>query len=111
MAATLQELSAAVLAFRDERDWKQFHGPKDTAIGLMLEAAEVLELVQWKRDGDPVDRARLGEELADVLAWVLILAHDQGLDLAEELRRKLEKNARNYPVEKARGVARKYTDL
>jgi NTP pyrophosphatase (non-canonical NTP hydrolase) len=79
---SLGELTAAVLAFRDERDWAQFHTPKDVALSLVLEAAEVLELFQWKDErqvaallADEAGRAALAAELADVLSWVLLLAH------------------------------------
>jgi NTP pyrophosphatase (non-canonical NTP hydrolase) len=113
---TLQSLTRLVLDFRLERDWKQFHNPKDQALSLMLEASELLELMQW-RNGDELlehlssSRQRVGEELADVLGWVLLLAHDLKIDLADAFERKIEENKRKYPVEKCRGSARKYTDL
>jgi NTP pyrophosphatase (non-canonical NTP hydrolase) len=114
--ATLSELTDLVLHFREERDWKQFHNPKDQALSLCLEAAEVVELMQW-RNGDELQvhlssiRERLGEELADVLGWVLLLAHDQQIDLGEAFRRKIKLNSEKYPVGKARGIATKYTEL
>jgi NTP pyrophosphatase (non-canonical NTP hydrolase) len=113
---TLAELTELVLAFRDERDWKQFHNPKDQALSLCLEAAELLELMQW-RSGAELDahlaanRDRLGEELADVLGWVLLLAHDRGIDLSQAFERKIAINRQKYPVDKSRGSARKYTEL
>ena len=113
---SLAELSKLVLDFREERDWKQFHNPKDQALSLCLESAELLELMQW-RNGEELDahlkknRGLLEEELADVLGWVLLLAHDQGIDLADAFERKIKLNSEKYPVEKARGVATKYTDL
>lgn len=113
---TLADLTELVLKFREERDWKQFHNPKDQALSLCLEAAELLELMQW-RNGEELQahldtsRQRLGEELADVLGWVLLLAHDQQIDLGAAFQRKIELNRQKYPVEKARGVATKYTDL
>ncbi len=114
---TLGALTAAVLAFRDERNWAQFHTPKDVALSLVLEAAEVLELFQWKDEqavtaylGEPAGRAALAAELADVLSWVLLLAHDQGIDLGGALHAKLAENARKYPADQARGRAGKYTD-
>ena len=115
MSDSLKELSELVLAFREERDWKQFHNPKDMALSLSLEAGEVMELMQW-RNGDELakhlaeNKQQLGEELADVLGWILLMAHDQGIDLADAFERKIELNKRKYPVEKARGSAAKYTE-
>jgi NTP pyrophosphatase (non-canonical NTP hydrolase) len=86
------------------------------ALSLVLEAAELLELTQWK-NGDELNQAlkvraeSVGDELADVLYWVLLIAHDQAIDLAEAFERKLSKNEAKYPVDKARGSARKYSDL
>jgi NTP pyrophosphatase (non-canonical NTP hydrolase) len=116
MMNTLEELTRSVLKFREERNWQQFHNPKDVALSLTLEAAELLELMQW-RSGEELEqhlkanREALADELADIFGWVLVLAHDRGIDLAEALTAKLAKNAAKYPVEKARGVAKKYTEL
>jgi dCTP diphosphatase len=113
---SLAALSKLVLDFRHERDWKQFHNPKDQALSLVLEAAEFLELMQW-RNGRELEKflkqnkARVEEELADVLGWVLLIAHDLKIDLADAFARKVELNKKKYPVEKARGSARKYTEL
>ena len=113
---TLEHLSGLVLAFREERDWKQFHNPKDQALSLVLESAELLELTQW-RNGRELDeflahsKSRVGEELADVLGWVLLMANDLEIDLGEAFQRKMELNKRKYPIEKAKGSARKYTEL
>lgn len=102
-----------VLKFRDDRDWRQFHTPKDLAISLSLEAAEVLELFQWS--GADLDcaakRDRLREELADVLSYCILMADVCGLDLDEIMNEKVSKNEAKYPVEKARGNAAKYTEL
>jgi NTP pyrophosphatase (non-canonical NTP hydrolase) len=114
--ASLGQLTDLVLRFREERDWKQFHNPKDQALSLCLESAELLELMQW-RNGEELQahlssiKERLGEELADVLGWVLLLAHDQQIDLGRAFERKIRINSEKYPVDKARGVATKYTDL
>jgi NTP pyrophosphatase (non-canonical NTP hydrolase) len=116
MSKTLDDLTKLVLDFREERDWKQFHNAKDMALSLSLEAGEVLELMQW-RNGTELDahlrasRERLGEELADVLGWILLLAHDQQIDLADAFAKKIELNKRKYPVEKARGSAKKWNEL
>ena len=113
---TLATLTSLAMKFRDERDWKQFHNPKDMALSLALESAEVLELTQWK-NGDELrqhlehNRAALGEELSDVLFWVLAMANDFQIDLGEAFKQKLIKNAQKYPIDKAKGVSTKYTDL
>lgn len=110
----LATLAAGLVAFRAERDWQQFHNPKDQALSLVLEAAELLELTQW-RNGAELDahlaanREALSDELADVVGWCLLIAHDRGIDLADACRRKLEKNIAKYPAEKVRGSAAKYT--
>ena len=114
----MEELVKAVLAFRDERDWKQFHNPKDLAISITLEAAELLEHFQWKRPGEvetflakEENRRRLGEEMADVLILLISFADAAGLDLAEAAWAKLRLNAEKYPVERSRGNAKKYDEL
>ena len=102
-----------VIRFRDDRDWRQFHTPKDLAISLSLEAAELLEVFQWSGKDlecpDKLDRIRA--ELADVLSYCVLMADVCGLDLDEILNAKVDKNAAKYPVEKARGSAAKYTEL
>ena len=113
---TLPELLKAALAFRDARHWKQFHNAKDLALTLCLEAAEVLEHTQWKNGRELEDylrehREELADELADVLHVTLLLAEHLKIDLADAFARKMLKNARKYPVEKARGTHRKYTQL
>ena len=113
-AVTLAELTDRLLKFRADRDWQQFHNPKDQMLSLCLEAAEVLELAQW-RQGDALDahlrenQDRLADELADVLGWVLLIASDQGIDLLAAMATKLDKNERKYPIEQAKGRADKYT--
>ena len=102
-----------VLKFRDDRDWRQFHTPKDLAISLSLEAAELLELFQWSGTDlySPDNRDKLREELADVLSYCILMADVCGLDLDEIMNEKVTKNEAKYPVEKARGNASKYTEL
>ena len=114
----MDDLVKAVLAFRDERDWRQFHNPKDLAISITLEAAELLEHFQWKTAAEveallavEENRQRLGEEMADVLILLVSLADVVGLDLLEAARVKLRENAVKYPVEHAKGSARKYDEL
>lgn len=104
------------IAFRAERDWQKYHKPKDIALSLVLEAAEVLELCQWKTD-EEVEQAfkdhpeNLADELADVMGWVFLLAHDFNIDMSTALENKLAKNAAKYPIEKSKGSSKKYTEL
>ena len=110
---TFDEVRRDILRFRDERDWAQFHNPKDLAISVSLEAAELLECFQWSgTDLECAERApRMEEELADVMIYCIMLADRLGVDPVEAMRHKLEQNARKYPVEKARGRSSKYTEL
>ncbi len=106
-----------LLLFRRERDWEQFHRPKDLAISIVLEAAELLEEFQWKNDGE-IKRylqegglSRVSEEIADIAIYVAILSHDLGIDLFEEMEKKIKKNEEKYPVGKSKGSAKKYDKL
>lgn len=110
--ALMQEL----LAFRKERDWEQFHQPKDIAISLSIEAAELLEWFQW-RQAEEVEamlesdkREHLEDEIADVAVYLSYLCHDLGIDLDAVVARKMQKNADKYPRERVRGSADKYTE-
>jgi NTP pyrophosphatase (non-canonical NTP hydrolase) len=112
----LGELRKIILKFRDERDWKQFHNPKDSAISLLLESAEFLEHFQWKNDQEikqhvTKEKDEVSDELADVLFWVILIANDLGIDLVAASKSKMRKNEAKYPVEKARGNHTKYTQL
>ncbi len=112
----LDKLREQVVAFRDERNWKQFHNPKDMAISLVLEATELLEHFQWKTEAEfeahfKQRREAVEDELVDILYWVLLMAHDLDVDLARAQARKMIKNARKYPVEKAKNSHRKYSEL
>jgi dCTP diphosphatase len=113
---TFEELIEKVVAFRDARDWKQFHNPKDSALSLVLEAAEVMEHFQWKNEKEMQKRLKerkedIGDELADVLYWVLLMSHDFKIDLREAFIRKLKKSGEKYPVKKSKGKHTKYTEL
>lgn len=115
---SIAELTALVTRFRDQRDWAQFHTLRNLIVSLNLEAAELLELTQWKPDpeiealaADQSARTALQDECADVLAYLLLIADRAGIDLAAALRAKMEKNALKYPVEASYGSSRKYTDL
>lgn len=106
----LKELEHLLVQFRDERDWEQFHNPKDLATALSIEAGELLEVFLWKSAEDAkVEKVK--EELADVLAYAILLGHHYNLDLEEVVREKVMKNEEKYPVEKAKGIATKYNEL
>jgi NTP pyrophosphatase (non-canonical NTP hydrolase) len=114
----MDDLVKAVVAFRDARDWRQFHNPKDLAISICLEAAELLELFQWKRPeeiraflAEDENLRRVGQEMADVLILLISMADVLRIGLVEAARAKLDENARKYPVERARGNATKYDAL
>ena len=108
-----QETVDMVLKFRDERNWKQFHNPKDLAISLSLEAAELLEIFQWSgTDLECADkREKIEEELADVLHYCILMADACHMDMDEIVQKKVKRNAEKYPVEKAYGRSDKYTEL
>ena len=109
----MQHATDALLKFRDERNWKQFHDPKNLAAALGIEAAELNEVFLWKttEESREVELAKVKEELADVLAYALLLANEFGLNPEQIVLDKVKQNALKYPVEKAKGVATKYTDL
>ena len=106
----MTSLTAQLLAFRNERDWAQFHNPKDLAIALSTEAGELLECFLWKQAHEAMpDKIR--EELSDVIAYALLLAHECKLDVTEIVEEKIRRNAEKYPVDKAKGNAKKYDEL
>ncbi len=118
MTDTVEDLTRRLTQFRDARDWSQFHSLKDLIVSVGIEAGELLELTQWKdtqaiEDAitDPDFRTRLSEEVSDVFLYLLLIAERAGLDLVEEAHRKIDHNDAKYPVEKARGNAKKYTEL
>jgi NTP pyrophosphatase (non-canonical NTP hydrolase) len=113
---SIASLQKRIVAFRDARDWKQFHNPKDMALSLILEAAEVIEHFQWKNEQEiknhlTKNKGAVGEELADVLYWVLLMSHDLGIDLGRIFEQKMSKNEAKYPIEKSKGSHKKYTEL
>jgi len=110
MACDVDRLIRQIVEFRDQRNWAQFHNPKDLALGLSIEAAELNELFLWKKP-EEADPARVREELADILIFTLMLLEKYGLDLEEIVQEKLAANAEKYPADKARNSAAKYTDL
>ena len=112
----IDKLTRQILKFRNDREWEDFHYPKDMAISLALEAAEVLEHFQWKTPKEVEDylkthRERIGDELSDVLWWVLLMSFDLKIDVVKAFERKLLENEKKYPVEKSRGTHKKYTEL
>ncbi|MBQ8803653.1 MAG: nucleotide pyrophosphohydrolase [Tyzzerella sp.] len=108
-----QETIEQVLKFRDDRNWKQFHNPKDLAISINLEAAELLEVFQWSAEDVICEskKDKIKEELADVVNYCILMADTCGLDLDEIVREKVKSNNEKYPVEKAFGSKEKYTEL
>ena len=112
----IDKLTERIISFRNARDWKQFHNPKDVSLSLVLEAGEVMEHFQWKNKEEIeeyilTNKADIAEELADVFYWVLLLSHDLEIDLLEALDQKISKNESKYPVEKAKGRHTKYDKL
>ncbi|QCF26926.1 nucleotide pyrophosphohydrolase [Hydrocarboniclastica marina] len=101
---------ARLRQFRDDREWKQFHNPKDLSLALSIEAAELLELFLWKSP-EQADVDKVKEELADVIAYALLLADSYDLDVEKIVLDKIELNEQRYPVSKAKGTAKKYTEL
>jgi NTP pyrophosphatase (non-canonical NTP hydrolase) len=113
---TINELLLKIIKFRDDRNWAQFHNPKDLAISLLLETGEVLEHFQWKTKEEAVEYVKenkdeLADELGDVFNYLLLLSNDLGIDLVEATNKKIEKNNKKYPVEKAAGKHDKYNKL
>lgn len=112
----IQILTELITKFRDARDWKQFHNPKDVAISLSLEAGEVLEHFQWKSSEEiekyiKENKKEIADELADVFYWVLLMSHDLNIDIEKALKLKMKENGKKYPVKKAKGRHNKYTEL
>ncbi|WP_459195735.1 nucleotide pyrophosphohydrolase [Wukongibacter baidiensis] len=113
----LEQIIEKVIKFRNDRDWEQFHNPKDLAISLSIESAELLECFQWKSASEVEELTKSGvsedikEELADIGIYLLLLCEATGVDLKEAILEKIMKNEMKYPVEKAKGNAKKYTEL
>jgi NTP pyrophosphatase (non-canonical NTP hydrolase) len=106
----MEEILDALKKFRDERDWNQFHNPKDLSIAINIEAGELLELFLWKKPED-VNITKVEEELADVFAYCFLLADKYNLDVKTIILNKIKTNSKNYPVDKAKGTAKKYNEL
>ncbi len=108
-----QETINQVLKFRDDRNWKQFHNPKDLALSISLEAAELLEVFQWSGADTVCEKKKdkIAEELADVLVYCIHMADTCGFDMDEIVQAKIKANNEKYPVEKAKDTAKKYTEF
>lgn len=107
------ELIQKINKFRDDRNWRQFHNEKDLALSISIEAAELLELFQWKESEDVTQkkRIRIAEELADVLIYSYMMADNMNFNIEDIILEKLEKNKEKYPIKEAKGVNKKYTEL
>lgn len=113
---TIEDLSNKIIAFRDARNWKQFHTPKDLSISLVLEAGEVMEHFQWKTKREVEEHIQnhkedIADELADVFTYLLFMCDELDINISDALESKLNKSALKYPIEKSRGKSTKYTEL
>lgn len=106
----INEIIDHLIKFRNERDWEQFHNPKDLALAINVEAGELLELFLWKNAED-ANKEKVKEELADIFAFAFLLADKYEFDIRQIILDKIRKNGEKYPVEKAKGIAKKYNEL
>jgi len=106
----LDQITRALMDFRNERDWAQFHNPKDLSLAISIEAAELLELFLWKK-AEEANIDKVKDELADVLSFAFLLAEKYNLNVKDIVLEKIAKNALKYPVDKAKGMAKKYDEL
>ncbi|MFH2137868.1 MAG: nucleotide pyrophosphohydrolase [Candidatus Omnitrophota bacterium] len=112
----MKDILEKIKKFRDDRDWMQFHDPKNMAVSIILEASELLEHFQWKTKDEVAEyinnnKGEVQDEIADISMYLFELADNLGIDLLDAMDKKLEKNKIKYPVEKAKGSAKKYTEL
>ena len=109
----LKDITTALVKFRDDRDWEQFHDSKNLATAISIEAAELNELFLWKtvKESEEVDKEKLKEELADVFAYAFLLAEKHKLDVKQIVFDKIKRNGEKYPIDKAKGTAKKYNEL
>ncbi|MBS4063214.1 MAG: nucleotide pyrophosphohydrolase [Chitinophagaceae bacterium] len=106
----IEEITKALIDFRNERDWEQFHNPKDLALAINVEAGELLELFLWKK-AEEANKEKIKEELADILAYSFLLAEKYGFDVKDIVMNKIKINGEKYPVDKSKGSAKKYNEL
>lgn len=104
----MENIKKRVREFRDDREWRQFHSPENLAKAISIEASELLEHFLWDNNYDKED---VGEELADVMIYCLHMADSIGVDIEEVIKKKMDKNEKKYPIEKAKGTSKKYTEL
>lgn len=105
-----EEITQALLKFRNERDWEQFHNPKDLALAISIESAELLELFLWK-NAEEAESEKVKEELADIFSFAFLLAEKYGFDVKDIVLEKIKANGVKYPVDKAKGTSKKYDEL
>jgi NTP pyrophosphatase (non-canonical NTP hydrolase) len=106
----IEQIIQKLIEFNNERDWDQFHNPKDLALAINVEAGELLELFLWKNP-EEADKEKIKKELADIFAFAFLLANKYNLDVREIIQEKIEENGKKYPIEKAKGSAKKYNEL
>ena len=106
----INKLIESIVQFRDEREWKKFHNPKDLALALSIEASELLEVYLWKNP-EQANLMKVKEELADVFTFALLIAQHYDLNVSEIIQDKIKENSIKYPVEKSRGISKKYDEL
>jgi NTP pyrophosphatase (non-canonical NTP hydrolase) len=106
----IKEITNSLVQFRNERDWEQFHNPKDLALALNIEASELLELFLWK-SAEEANKDKIKEELADVFAYAFLIAEKYELDVKQIVLDKIKINALKYPIDKSKGTAKKYNEL
>jgi NTP pyrophosphatase (non-canonical NTP hydrolase) len=105
-----QEITQALLKFRNDRDWEQFHNPKDLALAISIESAELLELFLWKEAGE-ANTEKVKEELADIFSFAFLLAEKYGFDVKDIILEKIKSNGEKYPIDRSKGSAKKYNEL
>ncbi len=106
----MEEIIKTLIQFKNERDWDQFHNPKDLALAINVEAGELLEQFLWK-SYEEANKEKVKEELADIFAFAFLLANKYGFDVKEIVLEKIKKNAEKYPIDKSKGTANKYNEL
>ena len=112
--AMMKEILKELIQFRNDRDWEQFHTPKNLAISISIEAAELLEHFQWLKENEDLTskkRMEVAKEMADIYIYLLMMSNDMGIDLLDEAKKKIKENAKKYPVEKSKGNMKKYNEI